>query len=243
LAAAQRPTLLLLPGTLCDDRVWNQQRRALSPDWPCAIVDYGAADSINAMAANALAEHAGSLIPVGLSMGGMVALEIWRQASNRVVAMALFDTDCGADTNERRQNRDAQILAAVHGDFRDMVETQLLPSYFSADSVSNAKTHQALREAVIAMALSLGVATFAAQITALATREDSWPLLKDISIPTLVACGADDRICTPDSHRRMASAMRLTAFAQIDNAGHLPTIEQPAHTTNVLRSWLETLEH
>jgi pimeloyl-ACP methyl ester carboxylesterase len=242
-AAAQRPTLLFLRGTLCDDRVWDQQRHALSPDWPCAMVDYGTADSINVMAAKALAKHAGSLIPVGLSMGGMVALEIWRQASHRVIAMALFDTDCGADTNERRQNRDAQILAAVHGDFRAMVETQLLPSYFSADSMNDAKTHQALRKAVIAMALDLGVAAFAAQITALATRENSWPLLKDISVPTLVACGADDRICTPDSHRRMASALRLATLVQLDNAGHLPTMEQPARTTLVLKSWLETLKY
>ena len=216
--------------------------RALSPDWPCAMVDYGTADSVNAMAANALAKHPGSLIPIGLSMGGIVALEIWRQASKRVIAMALFDTDCGADTNERRQNRDAQILMAVHGDFREMVETQLLPNYFSADSVTNAKTHQALRETVIAMALDLGVAAFAAQITALATREDSWPLLENISVPTLVACGANDKICIPDSHRRMASAMRLATLAYIDGAGHLPPLEQPTQTTRVLRSWLETLK-
>ena len=92
------------------------------------------------------------------------------------------------------------------------------------------------------MALELGVAAFAAQITALATREDSWPLLQDISVPTLVACGADDRICTPDSHRRMASVMRLATLAYIDRAGHLPPLEQPTQTTRVLRSWLETLK-
>lgn len=243
MAAAQRPTLLFLPGTLCDDRLWHQQRHALSLDWPCAIVDYGTAASINTMAANVLAKHRGSLIPVGLSMGGMVALELWRQAPDRVLAMALFDTDCGADTNERRLNRDAQILAAVHGDFREMVETQLLPSYFSADSVNDANTHRALCNAVLAMALDLGVAVFAAQITALATRQNSWPLLKEISVPTLIAYGADDRICPPDSHRRMASAISLATLAQIDSAGHLPTMEQPERATLVLKSWLETLKY
>ena len=205
------------------------------------MVDYGMADSIVEMAAKALAECTGPLITVGLSMGGMVALEIWRQAPERVTAMALFDTDCGADTNARRQNRDQQILMAVHGDFREMVETQLLPSYFSDDSVNDAKTHQAMREAVIAMALDLGVAAFAAQITALATRKDSWPLLDTISVPTLIACGAEDRICTPDSHRKMAAVIPLATLEYIDGAGHLPPLEQPVHTTRVLRLWLENL--
>jgi pimeloyl-ACP methyl ester carboxylesterase len=239
LATAQRPTLLFLPGTLCDERVWNAQRYALSSDWPCTVVDYGMADSISKMAAETLAKHLGPLIPIGLSMGGMVALEIFRQAPSRVIAMALFDMDCGADTAARRENRDTQILAAVHGDFREMLETQLLPGYFSADSVNDANTHKALCEAVIAMALDLGVAAFAAQITALATRKDSWPLLEKISVPALIACGNEDRICTPDLHRKMASMMPCATLEYIDGAGHLLPLEKPNQTTRVLRSWLE----
>ena len=81
------------------------------------------------MATNALAQITGLVIPIGLSMGGMVALEIWRQAAERVAAIALFDTDCGADTIARRMNRDTQILSAVHGEFHEMVKTQLVPAY------------------------------------------------------------------------------------------------------------------
>lgn len=207
------------------------------------MINYGAADSIGEMAANALAEITGPLIPIGLSMGGMVVLEMLRQAPDRVTAAALFDTDCGADNSVRRRNRDAQILAALHGDFRVMVETQLLPNYFSTDTETDAKTHQALRETVVAMALDHGVAAFATQTTALATRKDSWPLLGAISVPTLIACGTEDRICTPDSHRKMASAIEFATLKYIDGAGHLPPLEQPIQTTGVLRSWLETLAH
>jgi len=216
-------------------------------------VDYGFEDSIDAMAAKALAENAGSLIPIGLSMGGMVALEIWRQAPTRVAAMALFDTDCGADTRERRNRRDAQILAAVHGDFHNMVETQLAPAYFAKSvvdpSAMDATTHaitgaasdgatQELHNIVVDMALALGVAAFAAQITALATRRNFWPQLKKINVPTLIACGADDRICPPELHREMAALIPAAKFVSIEAAGHLPPIEQPDATTFVLRSWL-----
>lgn len=243
MASAQPPTLLFLPGTLCDKRLWQAQQQALCARWPCAMVDYRFADSITAMAANALGENTGPLIPIGLSMGGMVALEIWRQAPERIAALALFDTDCAADTIERRKKRDAQILAAVHGDFRQMVETQLAPNYFSPTHTADARatTIKSLQHTVTHMALDLGVATFAAQITALATRTDYRPLLKTIRVPTLIACGADDQICTPESHHRIASQIKNASFVQIDNAGHLPPLEQPDATTRALRNWLGEL--
>jgi len=198
------------------------------------------------MATVALAQTTGLVIPIGLSMGGMVALEIWRQAPERVAAMALFDTDCGADTMARRKKRDAQILLAVHGEFRRMVETQLVPAYFSIEDGAGDVAAELVRpparesacKTVIAMALDLGVAAFAAQITALATRENSWPLLDTIGVPTLIACGADDRICTPESHRKMASLIKNATFVEIVSAGHLPPLEQADATTAALEKWL-----
>jgi pimeloyl-ACP methyl ester carboxylesterase len=205
------------------------------------VVDYEFADSISAMATNALAQITGLVIPIGLSMGGMVALEIWRQAAERVAAIALFDTDCGADTIARRMNRDTQILSAVHGEFHEMVKTQLVPAYFSIEHATDGAVNQSQRKTVVAMALDLGVAAFAAQITALATRADSWPLLDTIRVPTLIACGANDRICPPESHRRMAALISRATFMEISGAGHMPPLEQADTTTLVLQKWLDGL--
>jgi pimeloyl-ACP methyl ester carboxylesterase len=241
LSASPRPTLLFLPGTLCDERLWKAQQQALSAQWSCDVVDYQFADSISAMATKALAQNTGLVIPIGLSMGGMVALEIWRQAPERVAAMALFDTDCGADTLDRRKNRDAQILLAVHGEFHQMVETQLVPAYFSIEDVNGDAANQAARKTAIAMALDMGIATFAAQITALATRTDSWPLLDTIRAPTLIAYGKNDRICSPESHRKVAALIDHAAFIEINDAGHMPPLEQSDATTRVLQKWLGSL--
>ena len=245
MSASPRPTLLFLPGTLCDERLWKAQQQALSRQWTCDVVDYQFADSISAMATKTLAQNNGLVIPIGLSMGGMVALEIWRQAPERVAAMALFDTDCGADTMARRNNRDAQILLAVHGEFHQMVETQLVPAYFSIEDVGGGGAtqlaHKAARKTAIAMSLDQGIATFAAQITALATRADSWPLLDTIRVPTLIACGANDRICSPESHRKMAALIDHAAFIEINNAGHMPPLEQADATTAALQKWLDGL--
>ncbi len=186
------------------------------------------------MAAAALSQTSGTIIPIGLSMGGMVALDIWRQAPQRVTAMALFDTDPGADTPARRTARDAQLLAATHGQFRSVIKTQLKPAYFSPANDSK----PALRRGVIEMALDQGIGAFAAQLTALATRQDSWAMLKNITIPTLVACGADDQICPPELHQRLAAAIPQSTFRLIDDAGHLVSLEQPDATTALLRAWL-----
>lgn len=225
------PTLLFLPGTLCDARVWDATMRALAGEATCAVVDYRFEESIAAMAGVALAAVAGPLIPIGLSMGGMVALEIWRQAAQRVVALALFGTDPGADTALPRARRDARVLRATHGEFRAMVEDDLVPSYFSSTRATEASP----LETAVAMALAQGVGAFAAQATALATRPDCWALLERIAVPGLIACGSEDRICLPESHERMAARMPMAKLAIIANAGHLAPLEQPAAAARLLR--------
>ncbi len=198
------------------------------------------------MAAAALDEAKGSIIPIGISMGGIVALELWHQAAGRIVAMALFDTDPGADTPERRVKRDAQVNTAKRGDFRAMIESQLAPTYFSQTrSIDHTlrASDESLHKIVVEMALDQGADAFAAQANALATRTDAWPLLEGINVPTLIACGAEDRICPPQTHVRMAAQlpMGMATFRTIAGAGHLSPLEQPETTTRVLQTWLDHL--
>ncbi|MFC6673450.1 alpha/beta fold hydrolase [Marinobacterium aestuariivivens] len=84
-------SLLLLPGLLCDDAVWRDQVASLG-DWRCLVPDYGLADSIEDMAARALDKAPERFVLAGHSMGGRVALEIYRQAPERVCQLILLDT-------------------------------------------------------------------------------------------------------------------------------------------------------
>ena len=194
------------------------------------------------MAAVALKQVDGPIVPIGVSMGGIVALDIWRQAPERVAAMALFDTDPGADTAERRAKRDTQVNVAMRGNFLELIESQFITTYFF-NTCSPKFLDQSLRSTVISMAIDHGAAAYSAQAQALATRPDSWPLLESINVPTLIACGAGDRICLPETHIRMASRLPLgmATFRSIAAAGHLAPLEQPEATGSVLRSWLESL--
>ena len=231
-------TLLFLPGTLCDERLWEAQHQVLSNDWSCAFADYRFDESIVAMAATALDQAPGPVIPIGLSMGGVVALEIWRQAPERVVAMALFDTNPGPDTRDRFALRAAQSRAAAQSGLGAMVASQLLPSYFSARRPTNAS----LCDTVVAMANEQGSAAYIAQSAALATRLDAWSILKGIDVPVLVACGIDDRICPLELHQRMATLLPKATLRPIADSGHLAPLEQPEVTTQVLVTWLKSLD-
>jgi pimeloyl-ACP methyl ester carboxylesterase len=88
------------------------------------------------------------------------------------------------------------------------------------------------------MARSLGPETFEAQSLALRDRRDYGPELEKIEVPTLVLCGAEDRLCPPKLHEELHAGIAGSKLVMIDNAGHLPTLEQPTATTAALRRWL-----
>jgi pimeloyl-ACP methyl ester carboxylesterase len=233
-AQTPRPTLLFLPGTLCDSRVWQDVVIRLSANnWSCVHVDYRDQHRIADMAAHALNCATGRVIPIGLSMGGMVALDIWREAPHRVAAMALFDTNADGDTIDRKTRRDAQIKYATQHGMASLAESVLIPSY---DLQNNAHA-----KIVIDMAEAQTIDNFIAQSNALTHRCDMWPQLASIVVPTLFSCGENDHLCAPETHERMAAMVNMGTFQIVPNAGHLASLDAPDYVADVLHAWLNTL--
>ena len=231
---------MFLPGTLCDERLWAFQYAALSAEWPCVNVDYRNERSVADMAGVALGSRAGMLIPIGLSMGGMVALEMWCRAPQRVAALALFDTDAGADTADRAKSRQQLLLQVENGGAHALLTAareQLVPRYFARPALAFPQAF----EIAVDMAVTQGAAAYAAQHHALATRQDYWAALPTIAVPTLIACGDDDPVCTSALHVEMSAAIPSASLHQIPAGGHLPPLAQPTLTRDVLATWLDTL--
>lgn len=229
-----KPTLIFLPGTLCDARVWRPVVDALRTEYPCAAAEYGDQDSIGAMASTMLARISGPLVPVGLSMGGIVALEMWRQAPQRIAAIGLCGTNPAPDTAERKSARALQLAVAQADGLHALAEQRLAPAYFTARGARLAQ----LAQTVVDMSLDAGIARFETQSAALATRADSWPTLPTITVPVLVSYGAEDTICPPQEQRRMAALIPRVSLHAISRAGHLAPLEQPASTVALMRTWL-----
>lgn len=231
-----RPILQLLPGNMCDDRVWDGLRSSLE-DWTILTPTLTEDCSIDAMAARCLAMTTGPIIPVGLSMGGIVALAMADLAPERMVGLALLDTNPGADLPERAALRPGQQEQVRKGDLERIVIEELKPNYLAAASRSD----MALRELLRDMALRLGVGVFVRQSEALRLRPDRWSVLQRIDVPVFIACGAEDALCPPAWHQAMAAEARQSELHIIAGAGHMLPLEQPVRLAELLGSWLAAL--
>ena len=229
---AEKQRLLLLPGLLCDAALWQFQSEALTDVAEITVADLTRSDSIAGMARDALAAAPDRFALAGLSMGGYVALEILRQAPERVTHLALLDTSARPDTPELTERRKALIELASRGKFKG-VTPRLLPLLLHKD-------HQfpPLSDIVLDMAARVGQPAFIRQEIAIMGRADSRPFLKDIKVPTLVLVGEADELTPVALHEELADGIAGSEFQIIARSGHLSSLEQPDTVNRALFDWL-----
>ncbi len=227
-------TLVLIPGLACTSRLYEPQITALSPGRTILVADHTRDDSIRGIAARLLQDAPERFSLAGLSMGGYIALEVMRQAPQRVERLALLDTSARPDSPEASRDRERLIALAEAGRFED-IHSKLWPRLVHPSHQEDG----ALQELVIGMMQETGADAYIRQQRAIMTRADSRPLLPGIEIPTLVLVGKGDAITPPDVAREMAEMVEWASLVIIPESGHLSTLEQPERVTQALRLWLE----
>jgi pimeloyl-ACP methyl ester carboxylesterase len=226
--------LVLIPGLLCDGQLWQSQVKNLVDIADIWIADHSRSDTMAGVARDILADAPfESFAMAGLSMGGYIALEIMRQARQRVTRLALLDTSPGADLPEQTQKRLDFIALAEHGKFLGITEV-LLPLLIHPSRLGE----HPLTEVVRSMAKKTGREAFVRQELAIISRADSRNLLATIECPTLVLCGRQDAITPLTLHEEMAGSIRLARLEVIEDCGHLSTLERPVEVNAALRRWL-----
>ncbi|MGI9236998.1 MAG: alpha/beta fold hydrolase [Woeseiaceae bacterium] len=220
--------ILLLPGMMCDERLWSHQLAKITV--PVQVADLSRSDNIHAMAAAAIADAPAKFAVAGLSMGGILAFEIWRQAPERVTHLALLDTNPHPDAPSRKAIRFEQIAAAASGKLEELTIESLKPLYLAEKNRDNKKN----LETILDMALGLGPKVFERQSLAVMNRPDSVPTLSTISCPTTVMCGLEDSICPPRFHELMAQEIPDARLVMIDDCGHMSSMERPDVVTSEL---------
>ena len=224
--------LLLLPGLLCDDALWEPVFPSVADIAAPVVADLSLDDSVHDMAARALAGAPPRFALAGLSMGGYVAFEILRQAPERVTRVAFLDTSARPDTEEQSRRRRLLMALADTGQFRG-VTPRLLPQLIHPSRIGGP-----LADAVMAMADRVGRDAFLRQQRAIMGRPDSRPMLPAIAIPALVAVGAEDLLTPPHLAEEIAGGIPGARLVRFAGSGHLPTMEAPAEAGAALRRWL-----
>lgn len=226
-------TLLLLPGMMCDARLFTPQIEALSARYSIMLPSLTVGTSIQVLAQNVLAQAPKQFALAGLSMGGIVAMEMLRQAPQRINRLALMDTNPLAEGPERQALREPQMVRVRSGGLPAIMREELIPKYLADESINGA-----IVDLCMDMAEVLGPDVFCSQSTALRDRIDQREILSQYSGPTLILCGEDDQLCPVARHELMRNLIPSARLAVIPGAGHLPVLEQPERTTQELQSWL-----
>jgi pimeloyl-ACP methyl ester carboxylesterase len=225
--------ILLIPGLAGSPRIYAPVVVALWRCGPVTVANHIRDDSMAGIALRILTEAPPRFALAGHSMGGYIAFEIVRQAPERVMRLALLNTQARPDTPEARERRRGQIARVQAGQYHDVLG-ELFPGFVHPSRQQD----PALRQLVQDMGDDVGPDAFIRQLTAIMARPDSRPTLSAIRCPTLVLSGDQDNTIPNSQSEDMADEIAGATLAILGDCGHLSQAEQPQATAEALAAWL-----
>jgi pimeloyl-ACP methyl ester carboxylesterase len=230
--------IVLLPGLACDESLWRDQVPALrAAGHRVTVTDvHRRHASLPQMARALLRAHAGPLVLVGSSMGGMLALHAHREAPDRVAAMALLSTTAQPDTPALIQLRSDAIVEFQQGRAEAVLRINAALAFHPEHAADSARVDD-----YVERILAGGIDQLIAQNRAVMARDDMRPWLADVRCPVLVACGDADLLTPVAMSREIASSIPHAQVELVERAGHLMTWEQPEAVNRLLLHWLAGL--
>ena len=226
--------LVFLPGMMCDARLYAHQISVLSSHYTLQVATIHDGTSVEEIGHQVLTHAPPRFIVIGLSMGGIIAMELLGQEPERIAGLILLDTNPLADSQEMKEIRDEQMKQVQAGQLRTLMREQMIPRF----QLQGADT-QKIADTCLSMAMDLGDQPFINQSRALQKRADQQDTLRATTVPTLIACGEHDTVCPLERHYLMHDLVIGSHLEIIEGAGHLPTLEQPEKTTQLVHQWLQ----
>ena len=218
---------------MCDERIFSPQIEELSQNLEVTIADISNFSSVSELASDVLKKAPKSFSLLGHSMGGIVAMEIYSQEPKRIEKLILMDTNPKAELDEVKLKREPQIREVNKGKLLEVMRDEMKPNY-----LAESENKRSVLNICMEMALSLGPDVFINQSRALQSRLDQQNTIQSINIPVLIMCGSEDKLCPVERHEMMHNMISDSDLKIINNAGHMPTLEQPRETTEVIKEWL-----
>jgi len=228
-----KKVVYLLCGLLCDRVVWEAQAHALRADYDVRVISFEGLDSMQAMADKVLADAPARFALAGHSMGGRVALEVYRRAPQRIERLALLDTGYEPAAPGEAERRAVLVDQAQKEGIAAIAASWGLPMLAPAN-----RNDPALVQAVVDMVGRMSAPIYAGKTRALLGRPDATDVLKRIACPTMIICGEEDGWSPPERHEQMAALVPGAQLRLIGGAGHMVMMEAPGAVLQALQEWL-----
>lgn len=242
--AGEGLTVVLIHGHPFARSMWAPQVAALAPSFRVVTPDlrgYGGSAAVaGRVTMGELADDVWALLDalrcervavVGLSMGGLIAMEMAIGRPDRVWALGLLATTADPVTDAERETRRARAAEVDRVGIQPVLD-DMVPHLFGpgADPQTVDRVHAMMR--------STSPAGAAAALRGRAERPDYRPGLRRLDVPTLVCVGTDDHWSTRDVTDRLVAALPSPQVVTLDGAGHLPNLERPDEVNAMLLEFL-----
>lgn len=230
--------ILLIPGLNCTAEIWAPQLAGLWQHGPLTVADTRGGETMAEIAAAILETAPPRFVLGGISMGGYLSFEIWRQAPERVRGIGFVDTSARPDAPEATERRRSAMTLAREGRFGLVVSNA-----FTLAVHEQHVGRDDLRAIHTRMSHSVGVDAYLRQQEAIIARPDSRPSLNTIDVPVTVIVGEGDRLTPPELAVEIAAGIAGAELVTVPDAGHMSTLENPEAVTTALGNLLARVHH
>ena len=228
-----KPFIVLMPGMMCNHCVFSHQINALEKFFNVIVIEFNEHCDIELGVRNLASNLPNKFHLLGHSMGGIVAMELVKQHSKRVLSLALLNTNPYEEKQELKDRRNKTLKELDALDLISLMKSDYISRYFPDDCRDKNK----LIQQCVDMAHILDKKVFYNQSVALRDRKDQTSILENVDCKTLIICGERDQLCPVSYHSDMNKMIKNSDLIVLEGVGHMPIIECPLILNNHLKNF------
>ena len=228
-----KPFIVLMPGMMCNQDVFSHQVNVLENFFNVIVIEFNEHRDIELGVKNLASNLPNKFHLLGHSMGGIIAMELVKQHSKRVLSLALLNTNPYEEKQELKDRRNKTLTELNALDLISLIKSDYISRYFPDDCRDKNK----LIQQCVDMASILDKKVFYNQSVALRDRKDRTSILENDDCKTLIICGERDQLCPVSYHFDMNKMIKSSDLIVLEGVGHMPIIECPLILNNHLKNF------
>ena len=228
-----KKSIVLIPGMMCTKDVFISQINYLNNYFNVTVLEFNQYYNIESGVKDLAPNLPNNFHLLGHSMGGIVAMEFVRQFSERVLSLALLNTNPYEEKQELKEKRNQTLKELDNLDLISLMKSDYISRYFS----SNCKNKSELIKKCVDMVSKLDKQVFCNQSIALRDRSDQSITLESVTCKTLLVCGEKDQLCPVSYHSDMKKMIKKCDLMVLEGVGHMPSLECSETLNNHLKNF------